>query len=59
MALEGLAVQSRFCRRKFQPLLESPDFLEFDDAEFQMEAFQTRYDPAVGQVVSGLFPELS
>ncbi|MGC1183213.1 MAG: hypothetical protein WA877_09880, partial [Legionella sp.] len=42
-----------------QALVKFPNFLEFDDAQFQMEAFQTGYDPAVGQMLSGLFPELS
>lgn len=48
-----------FCRRKFQTLVEFRHFLEFDDAQFQMETFQTGYYIDACQMVSGLFSELS
>lgn len=50
---------SGFCREKFQSQVEFADFLEFDDAQLQMETLQAGYYIDAGQMVSGLFSELS
>lgn len=45
--------------QKISDCVRAPEFFGFDNAQFQVKAFQTGCDPAVSQVVSGLFPELS